>query len=78
MTQGIFPLIPLSHKGSREEWERGCVCVRGWGAVSPPEEAGSYMALLLPRLCCKVRCTEARGGEGVGFLQDRVEANTLI
>lgn len=52
--------------------------MRGWGAVSPPEEAGSYMALLLPRLCCKVRCTEARGGEGVGFLQDRVEANTLI
>ena len=52
--------------------------MRGWGAVSPPEEAGSYVALLPPHLCCKVRCMEARGGEGIGLLQDRVEANTLI
>lgn len=46
MTKGIFPLIPLSHKGSTGERERGCtMCVKGCG-LSPPEGMESYMALL--------------------------------
>lgn len=38
MTKDIFPLIPLSHKGSTEEREEGCMVWEG-GVVSPPEEA---------------------------------------
>lgn len=74
MTKDIFPLIPLSHKGSREEWERGYV--RGWGLFLPQRKQRvpwcSYHEV------CAVRHGVWKLRENIGFLQDRVEVNTFI
>lgn len=73
MTKDIFPLIPLSHKGSRGEWERGCV--RVWGLFlhqrKPRVPWHSYHEV------CAVRHGGWKLREDTGFLRDRIEVNTF-
>jgi len=70
MTRDIFPLIPLSHKGSREEWERGCM--RGCGLFLPQRKQR------VPWCSYHEVCAVWKLRENTGFLQDRDEVNTFI
>lgn len=74
MTQGAFPLRPLSHKGGEKNEKEDDT----WGGcVSPPGEADSYRHFY-PEAVLGGTGTEAKGGERMGFLQDGVEATTVI